>query len=125
MNLKINGCGVHRRGTNPWVIMWLMVSFSLFPLRQFSTASMVVVANPIEQGETVSGTVESISLDSHTIRIRNALGQSLLLKLTQSHLLEHVTQGEHVTVVVNEKHEIIKLIVTPIPELAPGHSPRQ
>jgi len=59
------------------------------------------------------------------IWFRNALGQSLLLKLTKSHLLENVAPGEHVTVVVNDKHEIVKLIATPIPELPPGHIPGQ
>lgn len=116
--------GVNYRGKHSWVIMCHTVWLRFLLLSLFFVAPMVAAADPVEQGEMVSGIVESINLDSHTVRIRNALGQSLLLKLTKSHLFEGVVPGEQVTVVVNEKHEIIKLIATPIPELPPGHIPK-
>lgn len=72
-----------------------------------------------EQGEVISGVLESVSLESSTVRIRSPLGQPIILKIKKSHLLGHVTVGDRVTVVVNESHEIIKLIETPIPELPP------
>jgi len=58
-------------------------------------------------------------MQSNTVQLRNALDQPIFLKITKPHLLENVTPGERVTVVVNEQHEIIKLIETPIPELPP------
>ncbi|MBX3302812.1 MAG: hypothetical protein KF693_11415 [Nitrospira sp.] len=72
--------------------------------------------------EIVSGVLESVNLESHTVQIRNSLDQPIFLKIMKPHLLENVTPGEHVTVVVNEHHEIIKLIETPIPELPPPTS---
>lgn len=75
--------------------------------------------------EVVSGVLESVNVDYHTVQIRNALDQSIFLKITKPHLLANVTKGERVTVVVNAEHEIIKLIATPIPELPSGHIPGQ
>lgn len=75
--------------------------------------------------EVVSGVLESVNVDSHTVQIRNALDQPIFLKITKPHLLANVTKGERVTVVVNAEHEIIKLIATPIPELPSGHIPGQ
>lgn len=124
MILGIYDRGLRHRSKGSWAIRYLKIWFSL-SLTLFSIAPIVAVANPIEQGEMVSGIVESMNAESNTVQIRNALGQSLLLKLTKSHLLENVAPGEHVTVVVNDKHEIVKLIATPIPELPPGHIPGQ
>ncbi|MGE0471638.1 MAG: hypothetical protein Nkreftii_002233 [Candidatus Nitrospira kreftii] len=75
-----------------------------------------------DQGEVVSGVLESVSLESSTVRLRNPLGQPIILKIRKPHLLDHVTVGDRVTVVVNEDHEIMKLIETPIPELPPPNS---
>ena len=72
-----------------------------------------------EKREVVSGVLESVNVQSNTVQLRNALDQPIFLKITKPHLLENVTPGERVTVVVNEQHEIIKLIETPIPELPP------
>ncbi|MGE0645988.1 MAG: hypothetical protein AB7P24_20230 [Nitrospira sp.] len=103
----------------PWSAWWVVLSFlSLLAL---------MLTDPIgsraEQGDVVSGVLESVNLESNTIQIRNSLDQPIFLKLTKPHLLENITPGERVTVVVNEQHEIIKLIETPIPELSPpaGH----
>jgi hypothetical protein len=80
------------------------------------------IGSTAEQGEVVSGVLESVSLESSTVRLRNPIGQPIILKIRKPHLLEHVTLGDRVTVIVNEDHEIIKLIETPIPELPPPTS---
>lgn len=93
-----------------WVVLALLSVFVSTDVRGASTE------------EVVSGVLESVNEESHTVQIRNALDQPIFLKITKSHLLENVTPGERVTVVVNEQHEIIKLIETPIPELPPPTS---
>ena len=103
----------------PWSTRWAMISLlSLLPLM-----STHAVDSSAERGEVVSGVLESVNEESNTIQIRNALDQPIFLKITKPHLLEGITPGERVTVVVNEQHEIIKLIETPIPELPSPASP--
>lgn len=106
--------GIH----NPevaWLIQWVLVPvLSLFFLWLADT-----IGGRAEQGEVVSGVLESVSLESSTVRLRNPIGQPIILKIRKPHLLEHVTLGDRITVVVNQEHEIIKLIETPIPELPP------
>jgi len=79
----------------------------------------VTIGSRAEQGEVVSGVLESVNEESNTVQIRNSLDQPIFLKITKPHLLDGITPGERVTAVVNEQHEIIKLIETPIPELPP------
>ena len=86
-------------------------------------APTVAHGGTTERGEVVSGVLESVNAESNTVQIRNALDQPIFLKITKPHLLEGITPGERVTVVVNEQHEIIKLIETPIPELPSPASP--
>lgn len=97
----------------PWSTGWAVVCL----------LSLLILINPIgssaEQGDVVSGVLESVNEQSNTVQIRNALDQPIFLKITKPHLLKGVVPGERVTVVVNEQHEIIKLIETPIPELPP------
>lgn len=80
------------------------------------------IGSRAEQGEVVSGVLESVNEESNTVQIRNSLDQPMVLKIMKPHLLDGITPGERVTVVVNEQHEIIKLIETPIPELPPPGS---
>ena len=101
----------------PGLMTWLVLS--LLSLSVFLPTDVIgTMAEDI-----VSGVLESVNLESNTVRIRNSLDQPIFLKIKKPHLLENVTPGEHVTVVVNKHHEIIKLIETPIPELPPptGH----
>jgi hypothetical protein len=93
-------------------LLWLVLSMVFL-------SAADVGGTEVEQRESVSGILESINLDSNTVLIRNSLGQPIILKIGKPYLLEHVTVGDRVTVVVNEDHEIIKLIETPIPELPP------
>ena len=105
---------IHHREV-AWLTQWVMIPLlSLFIL---SPADIIV--SSAEQGEVISGVLESVSLESSTVRLRNPIGQPIILKIRKPHLLEHVTLGDRLTVVVNENHEIIKLIETPIPELPP------
>ncbi|GKS62804.1 hypothetical protein YTPLAS72_01080 [Nitrospira sp.] len=103
----------------PWSAWWGVISLlsllTLLPTHAISSSS--------EQDEVVSGILESVNEKSNTVQIRNALDQPIFLKITKPHLLEGITPGERVTVVVNEQHEIIKLIETPIPELQSPASP--
>lgn len=99
-----------------WFTQWVVV----FLLSLLTLAN--TISSRAEQGEVVSGILESVSLESSTVRLRNPLGQPIILKIRKPHLLEHVTVGDRVTVVVNEDHEILKLIETPIPELPPPTS---
>jgi hypothetical protein len=101
-----------------WLTQWALVPLlSLIILTLAGT-----IGSTAEQGEVVSGVLESVSLESSTVRLRNPIGQPIILKIRKPHLLEHVTLGDRVTVIVNEDHEIIKLIETPIPELPPPTS---
>lgn len=103
----------------PWSVWCGVISLlsllTLLPTRAISSSS--------EQDEVVSGVLESVNEKSNTVQIRNALDQPIFLKITKPHLLEGITPGERVTVTVNEQHEIIKLIETPIPELQSPASP--
>lgn len=96
------------------------VGLSLLSLLSLTLAD--TIASRAEQGEVVSGVLESVSLESSTVRLRNPLGQPIILKLKRPHLVQDVKVGDRITVVVNEDHEIIKLIETVIPELPPPNS---
>jgi hypothetical protein len=101
-----------------WLTQWVLV-----PLLSVLSLSLADIAgSKAEQGEIVSGVLESVSLESSSVRLRNPIGQPIILKIRKPHLLEHVTLGDRVTVIVNKDHEIIKLIETPIPELPPPTS---
>ncbi len=91
-------------------------------LSLFLLVSMVPHSAATEPDQMVSGVLESVNMESNTVQIRNSLDQPIFLKITKPHLLQGITPGERVTVVVNEQHEIIKLIETPIPELPPPAS---
>jgi hypothetical protein len=106
--------GIHDREV-AWLTQWVVV-----PLLSLLTLTLAdTIGSRAEQGEVVSGVLESVSLESSTVRLSNPIGQPIILKIGKPHLLEHVTVGDRVTVIVNEDHEIIKLIETPIPELPP------
>jgi hypothetical protein len=93
------------------------------PLLSLLTLTLAdTIGSRAEQGEVVSGVLESVSLESSTVRLSNPIGQPIILKIGKPQLLEHVTVGDRVTVIVNEDHEIIKLIETSIPELPPPTS---
>jgi hypothetical protein len=97
---------------------WLLVSILLL-----SSLLLIHTGGAMaKQGEVVFGVLESVNVETGTVQIRNSLGQPIFLKIRKSHLLEGVTPGERVTVVVNEDHEIVKLIETPLPELPPQTS---
>lgn len=98
-----------------WSAWWVVASLFSLLLLMLTHPS----GSSAEKREVVSGVLESVNMQSNTVQLRNALDQPIFLKITKPHLLENVTPGERVTVVVNEQHEIIKLIETPIPELPP------
>lgn len=102
-------CDRDKTGLMTWLVLFLLV-FLPTNVRGATTENII------------SGVLESVNLESNTVQIRNSLDQPIFLKITKPHLLENITPGEHVTVVVNEHHEIIKLIETPIPELPPPTS---
>lgn len=113
-NAQHSGKAVHNREDSRLTAWWLLFMLSfLFLLSVYTNGAGA------EQGEVLSGVLESVSLESRTVRLRNPIGQPIILKISNPHLLEHVTPGERITVVVNEEHEIIKLIETTIPELPP------
>jgi hypothetical protein len=101
---------------------WFTHSVVLFLLSLLTLSLADTTGSRAEQGEVISGVLESVSLESSTVRLRNPLGQPIILKIRKPHLLEHVTVGDRVTVVVNEQHEIMKLIETSIPEISPPSS---
>lgn len=101
-----------------WFTQWVI----LFLLPLLTLTLTDTIGSKADQGEVISGVLESVSLESSTVRLRNPLGQPIILKIRKPHLLEHVTVGDRVTVVVNEQHEIMKLIETSIPEIPPPNS---
>lgn len=103
--------GVSSGRSRPGSLTWIV------PLLLALSVCLSTVEGGATTEEVVSGVLESVNLESNTVRIRNALDQPILLKFIKPHLLENITPGERVTVVINEHHEIIKLIETPIPEL--------
>ncbi len=111
-----------RKGIHDREVAWLTLRVVAPLLSLLILMLGDTVGGRAEQGEVVSGVLESISLESSTVRLRNPIGQPIILKIRKPHLLEHVTLGDRVTVIVNEDHEIIKLIETPIPELPPPTS---
>lgn len=112
--VKESAGGEHilRKRTLRWPLHWLFILIQIFMMD-------TVVGRAAGPSDVLSGILESINEESNTVQIRNALNQPIFLKITKLHLLEGITPGERVTVVVNEQHEIIKLIETPIPELPP------
>ncbi len=101
---------------------WFQNWVGVFLLSLLSLTLADTIASRAEQGEVVSGVLESVSLESSTVRLRNPLGQPIILKFKKPQLVQDVKVGDRVTVVVNEDHEIIKLIETVIPELPPPNS---
>jgi hypothetical protein len=119
----MNGHAISRQPvTMPSAQYWFTHWAVLFLLSLLTLTLTDTIGSRADQGEVVSGVLESVSLESSTVRLRNPLGQPIILKIRKPHLLEHVTVGDRVTVVVNEDHEIMKLIETPIPELPPPNN---
>jgi hypothetical protein len=120
---RMNGHAISRQPERmPSAQYWFTHWAVLFLLSLLTLTLANTICSRADQGEVVSGVLEFVSLESNTVRLRNPLGQPIILKIRKPHLLDHVTVGDHVTVVVNEDHEIMKLIETPIPELSPPNS---
>lgn len=120
---RMDGHAISRQPVRtPSAQYWFTHWAALFLLSLLTLTLADTIDSRADQGEVVSGVLESVSLESSTVRLRNPLGQPIILKIRKPHLLEHVTVGDRVTVVVNEQHEIMKLIETSIPEIPPPNN---
>ena len=96
----------------------LIVLFAmLFSVRSLTT----VVAAPAEETDqdsyVVSGTLEELDVARESGKIKTDLGQTVAFTLTRPDLFKGLSIGKRITVRLNERGQVLKVMETAIPEL--------
>ncbi len=99
------------------LILWAIVAQAAHPYTSSTVAWAGEPERPSEAVETISGTLESVDRPNRQAVIRTDLGRPIFLTVTKPELLDHLVQGDRVTVQVTAEGEAIKIIEAPVPEL--------